>query len=341
MHISSLVNSIPVADLRGGYAVTREHRNEISLVSAYSNHNVDSFSISDIARRLSASLQRSKTSLLDKSGKIDIADSLSGIGKDVYRQMGKAVNILERIGELSKLAEDDSLSDDARVELQIEIANLQDNLEVIPFNILGLDGGRREFGTATQTGIEFYKANGVAPGNITGDFGDGSSMLERMRTRIMNGEEWDVKEAWAPEGCDIVSVDENGAVNVSKIPSAGWYVIDDSIKGSESVPTVSQRLEAATSYVVMDAKSAHETSALVNERIEKIQEWGEKLPEIMQNSSDIVREANLFLDGILFPDGVKKLPVIGSDIASYFLFGDEVHSSRYPSLKLSDDIRMV
>lgn len=99
MRISTLMS----AGLHEDNIAARKHRDEISTVSAY-NNNVASFSITELA------------------------DSLSGVGKDIYRQMGKTVNILERMGERSKIAEDDS----------------------------------RKFGTATQTGTEFCKANGVA-----------------------------------------------------------------------------------------------------------------------------------------------------------------------------------
>ncbi len=35
-------------------------------------------------------------------------------------------------------------------------------------------------------------------------------MLGRMRERILNGQEWDVREAWCPEGFTRVAYDGNG-----------------------------------------------------------------------------------------------------------------------------------
>ena len=60
--------------------------------------------------------------------------------------MKKAVNILERMKELTMLAQDESLGDDARVEIQIEIEDLRDNFMIIPYNIMS----ERQFSTQSQ-----------------------------------------------------------------------------------------------------------------------------------------------------------------------------------------------
>ena len=44
------------------------------------------------------------------------------------------------------LAQDDSLGDDARVEIQIEIEDLRDNFMIIPYNIMS----ERQFSTQSQ-----------------------------------------------------------------------------------------------------------------------------------------------------------------------------------------------
>ena len=133
--------------------------------------------------------------------------------------------------------------------------------------------------------------------NIEIQSADGSSILERMRERINNGEKWDVREAYSPLGFIRVKQNEDGE-EIYEIGEAGWYIVDDSkVKSqdtktgeiynrSTSVPTVRERLEAETPYVVMDAKSAEKAEILTRQRIEAIEKFRENLPELEKELND-------------------------------------------------------
>ena len=105
------------------------------------NKAADSFSISDAAQRLNMNLQKAS-----KLAKAELTESLPAFGKEIDAKMKKAVNILERMKELTMLAQDESLGDDARVEIQIEIEDLRDNFMIIPYNIMS----ERQFSTQSQ-----------------------------------------------------------------------------------------------------------------------------------------------------------------------------------------------
>ena len=226
------------------YENSLERQNNKNLSIPTPNKSaVDSFSISEIAQRLNTRLQ--KSSSIKKS---ELLDSLPTIGKKIDSQMKKAIDILERIENLTLLAQDESLGDDSRVEIQIEIEDLRDNLMVLPRNLM-LDEKRSSY-------MQLFKDSGELI--IT----DNTSLLERMRTRISNGEDWNVREAWQPESKTTFgdNPDDLG------INSGGWTVVDDSkvmtfekneiVATSKKVPTVREKLEARTPYVVMDSKSA-------------------------------------------------------------------------------------
>ena len=78
--------------------------------------------------------------------------------------MKKAQNILAKMQDLAVLAQDSSLGDADRVEIQIELADLNDNLFMIPGNLRMSQNLSREQAENWQ------------------------DSQERMRTRINNGE---------------------------------------------------------------------------------------------------------------------------------------------------------
>ena len=54
------------------------------------------------------------------------------------------------------------------------------------------------------------------------------------------------------------------------------------IDTGKNVPTVKERLEAMSQYVVMDSDSAEKTEALILSHIDKIRKYREELPDKMQ-----------------------------------------------------------
>ena len=241
MQIKELVSNV------ASYNALTERQNHKNLpVPTFNKTAVDSVSVSDVAQRLNIKFQ--KSSPLEKA---ELTDSLPPIGKEIDSQMKKTIDILERIENLTLLAQDESLGDDSRVEIQIEIEDLRDNLMILPRNLM-TDEKRPSY-------VQLFKESGSLISS------DNTSILERMRTRILNGEAWNIREAWAPLG-------NTDGENIQ----AGWTVIDNSnvitqedgkfVTTTKKVPTVKERLEAGTPYVVMDAKSAEKVRLWLNGR---------------------------------------------------------------------------
>ena len=118
-----------------------------------------------------------------------------------------------------------------------------------------------------------------------------SSILERMRTRINNGEKWNVREVWQPNTEVRIKHDSNGA-EFYEVSSPGWYTVDEDskiksqptltgeiVQTDNSVPTVKERLKNLTQYLVMDSESAEKSAELIQKQINTIQEWRGALPE--------------------------------------------------------------
>ncbi len=271
---------------------------------------LDSFAFSDYALRLNVGLQ--KSSAIDRTKQLD---SLSSAGKNVDEAIKRAVGILTRIKDLTVLAQDDTLSDRDRVEMQIEIADLESNLKAVPSNLL------------TGKALEYTHMNS--------NNSDPSTMLERMRERIINGEEWNVREAYAPEGFARLLCDDNGE-EFWEVGEAGWYAVDDRkvwnqdratgaiVESSKSVPTVRDRLNAYTDYVVMDSKSASKSTAVIDDKIHALQNWSDKLPETLTrtaNEDDLRTEASLFLESVISPGGADDFLAL-PDTPRYFIGRD-------------------
>lgn len=279
---------------------------------------VDSISISDIAQRLNFKLQNASS-----IRRAELMDSLPPVAKKVDSAMKQAVSILEHISDLTELAQDESLGDDVRVEIQIEIEDLRANLETLPSSIL--NGG-------TVAPVH-DQMNDIYNSFAIGDWGDGSSLLERMRARISNGEEWNVREAYSALG----SIDSS-----DNLQGSGWYVVDDNISvitqdkngkltsTGANVPTVKERLEAGTPYAVMDAKSAHRSMILIEQQIERIQQWREDLPMNVSQIGDIEVEASLFLDDVISPGQFSGGRTLNDpDIALCFMYYGKIYDSPF------------
>jgi len=107
---------------------------------------------------------------------------------------------------------------------------------------------------------------------------------------------------------------------------------------SISVPTVRERLEAETPYVVMDAKSAEKTEILTQQRIEAIEKFRENLPELEKELNDdksLKIEAFLFLESIAFPGGIHANSPLIPDNANYFYNGVDIYGSDFLTNRIS------
>ena len=285
-----------------------EGRHEVHNIKLkQSNIFTDTFSISEAAKRFNASLQKSSAMV-----KAETLDSLPPLGKEIDASMKKAVNILERIGELSVLAQDNNLGDDARLELQIEIEDLRDNLAVLPYNL----ASGEKLATRSQ---QLMKSGELS----LRPQADGSTMLERASLRARSGEEWDVKEAWNP-GELRISVDDDGMNTITQV-NAGWYVVDD-----DNVKSVRERIEANTPYSVMDAESAARTQTQIQKDIEAVQEWREGLPALIDTIGDeetIRTEAYMFLRNIVLPGEGNEVPLARADSPQWYEHNGKVYDS--------------
>lgn len=277
-----------------------------------------------------------KSSLTNKISKTEDAPVLSKTAEKIDKIMKKAVDILERIQNLTVLAQDKNLTDSDRIEIQIEIEELRDNFDILPRNLIT--------GENNSSRIDFDKKF-----NIEIQSADGSSILERMRERINNGEKCDVLEAYSPLGFIRVKQNEDGE-EIYEIGEAGWYIVDDSkvksqdIKTGEiysrsiSMPTVHERLEAETPYVVMDAESAEKVEILTQQRIEAIEKFRENLPELEKELNDdksLKIESFLFLESIAFPGGIHANSPLIPDNANYFYNGVDIYDSDFLTNRIS------
>lgn len=286
----------------------------------------DSLFLSDIGKKLSLNV-RECSSLMEKQ-KVGPTDSLPPEAQLADKAMAKAIDILERMQKLAIAAQDKKLSDLDRVEMQIEIEDLRANLMVMPINLRG----------ASPV---------VLPKPVDwGDYGYGdySSVLGRTRERILSGQEWDVREAWSPEGFTRVTYDDKGE-EVWEIGEANaWYVVDDvnvltyhegkNVDNGEKVPTVRQMLEWGAPVIVMDAKSAAKGARHLEQQIASIQKWREQLPANLENLS--MENAIAFLETIAFPGGHHNAPLTDPSMTTQFLFSDGVYDHRYVTRNLEE-----
>ena len=184
------------------------------------------------------------------------ADSLPPRAQSLDKALSKTIDILERMQKLAVAAQDKKLTDLDRIEMQIEIEDLKSNLKAVPRNLL-----RKELQVERVSLQETYAAF-FEDGSES--FGDYSSVLERARDRILNGQEWDVREAWSRGGFIRVTRDENGEEVQEVGASNAWHVVDDRnvvtrvwqegkyiyVDSGRKVPTVRERLEKASPVVV-------------------------------------------------------------------------------------------
>ncbi len=282
----------------------------------------DSLFLSDIGKKLSVTVRESSSLIETRDAELTEIASLPPWAQQADKAMAKAIDVLKRMQKLAIAAQNKELSDIDRVEMQIEIEDLRGNLKAIPMNLRGV--------THPST----------LPRHVDwGDYGYGdySSVLGRMRERILNGQEWNVREAWCPEGFTRVTYDENGE-EVWEIGEANaWHVVDDknmltfldgkNVDSGRKVLTVREKLEWETPVIVMDAESAAKGAMFLEQQITSVQKWREQLPESLDNLS--MEHAIAFLQRIAIPDGVNREPLTDPTRASKFLFSDGTYDYRY------------
>lgn len=185
-------------------------------------------------------------------------------------------NIIERVKSLTKLATDKSLSDEDRIEIQIDLVSLNKDLNVEKRKMnLRMAGQSEKEITENIIGLE-KSADWLV------------EMLKRARERVLNGEEWDVAEVYqeeyrvssievqTPEGRQFfngegfelpANINPKTAKIINHItPDGGSMVITD----DTNVPTVSAILAGIGMPIVMDAQSAKDALPKISAQLEDL-----------------------------------------------------------------------
>lgn len=287
----------------------------------------DSLSLSELGKRLS--LNRGESSSLLEGRKADSADSLPSWAQPMDKALSQTIDILERMRKLAVAAQDKKPTDLERIEMQIEIEDLRANLKVVPRNLRGapplsLDG-------------KILLLEGPHP------LGDYSSALERARDRILNGQEWDVREAWCADGFDRMIQNENGEDVWEVFAGNAWHVVDDRnvltrregeyVDSGIKVPTLRERLEWASPVIVMDAQSAARGVGYLEERIASVRKFREQLPNLIKQPRDPLEETCAFLEPLLSD---FKESLASPDIAGYYLFSDGIYDYQYVTRRIME-----
>jgi hypothetical protein len=147
-------------------------------------------------------------------------------------------------------------------------------------------------------------------------------MLDRMRSRIANGQEWNVREVWRPHDSQWDVVDDNTATILTW--ENGSYV-----DSGNKVPTVRERLEWETPVILMDAKSAADGAKRIEQEIGKVQKWLDTIAK-----ADPEQSVRIFWDAWSYLDNNPLLGGIVADSTKgvFFLHGNKVHDAPYMRL---------
>ena len=286
----------------------------------------DSLVLSDKGKKLSLSGGESFP-LIKRQ---EAAESLPSWAQPIEETLSKTIDIMERMRKLAVVAQDKKLTDLDRIEIQIEIEDLRANLNVVPRALL-----RKELQVDLVSLQEVY-ATAFKDGPES--FGDYSSVLERARDRILNGQEWDVREAWCTDGFTRMAQDENGEEVLEVFAGKTWYAVDDRNvltkllhetefrDSGRKVPTLRERLKGASPVVVMDAQSAAEGAGYLENRIASVRKFREQPPDLIKRPKDPLEETCAFLEPLLSD---FKESLSSPDIAHYFLFEDGIYGLQH------------
>lgn len=293
----------------------------------------DSLLISDLGRKLS--LHEKRPSSLTEARKADAAE-LPEWAQAIDRSLKKVVGVMKKMKDLTELAQDKTLTDLERIEIQIEIEDMRANLAVASRNMRG------EVRSGEPSVDRLSSLSGGKVALLEGDepYGDYSSVLERARDRILKGQEWDVREAWCNYGFSRMTQDENGEDIIEVFESKTWYVVDDSdvltrgrngyVSSGRKIPTVRERLDRNSSVVVMDADSAAMGTELLERQIAAVEGFRETLPEVIEREEGsmlgTLETACAFIDRFLLSKGYDVLT--DPDVANYHLYDDGIYDEQ-------------
>lgn len=232
-----------------------------ALVSAY-QANADSVQISSAARQMNLHIDTEEDGDRPAMSWEPItnftADKTVSLADEHISKTGK---LLERMKALAEAAQDESLSDIDRVDLQIEMGRLQHELNTKADRMaLGREGG---FSSEKENGAPESVENVIKERHGSFEDSDAYKMLQRARERIANGEEWDVSEI----ASDIVKIEDGEVIYVR----TDWEISDD-----EAVQTVGDILKAK-GMSVMDPESAALTAKKLDRDLASLAKKREEL----------------------------------------------------------------
>ena len=224
---------VPMAHVALG--VSAKEGNKRTLVSDYQ----DRVSISNTAKQLHLHIKgndkKKDAEKTERSWKRITQWSSNKSIRLMDKHISIAGEILERMKNLAEVAQDETISEMDRIELQIEMGKLQHSLDysndlMERIFVLDFASGAEEF---------VYLQHG------TYEDSDAYKMLERARARIANGEEWDVAEI----NTNILKYAEVKTDPLVFVENK-WEISDD-----ETVPSVGDILKAK-GRSLMDAQAA-------------------------------------------------------------------------------------
>ena len=264
----------------------------LPILSPLQMFKTDTMLFSDMGKKLSFGVE--KAPLLNGSQEAAVSDPVL-IATEKY--LTKTETILTRMHELATTAQDEKLSNLDRINMQIEMEELRAELQTVWFDYKAKIEGTISYAEMTRK-IEYSNAPLIASeknGHYAWLRGDGTSMLERARDRILRGEEWNVREAFVPHGIRNkepeaeFTIANAGFGELKPLPEpliegGRWAVIDDeSIVNASHIPTVREQLERNNGIILMDAKSAADGVMRVEGEIEAAQKLRDKYTQAVNS----------------------------------------------------------
>ena len=266
-----------------------------SILSPLQMFKTDTMILSDMGKKLSFGVD--KAPLLNENREADVTDPIL---KATEKYIKKAETVLARMHELTTAAQDEKLSSLDRINMQIEMEELRDRLQDIAFDYAAkLPGGPTHTEVKRKTEETFKH---LAEKEFYAMKSDDSSLLERARERIIRGENWNVREAFAgivkSELKEELITTSNGLSHtVLYDPKDGqgrWVVVDDNVLNAELIPTTRELLERDNAIILMDAKSAAEGATRVEGEIESLQKLREQYTQAVDSYHQAKETGNVF-----------------------------------------------
>jgi hypothetical protein len=251
---------------------------------------MDSVNLSNIGKRLHFREDDFKNTGVDRWARVTGGRSDKTL-RFIDKHISNSGRLLEKMKTLAEAAQDESLSDIDRLEIQMEIGQLQHDLNK--------EAALMKYSYhLTKDMTESQLAAWVD--NTFGNFGDSEAykMLERAQERLLNGEDWNIAEVYAPV---VKTFEENGEV-FGYVDRYQWESAVD-----EDIPTVGDILKAK-GRSVMDLKSAIVSAAEIDAELADLLEQRDKLVAFIETNGDNpLASVEKNVQGIPQNDKVKKL----------------------------------